>query len=310
MRIVVAGSGGIGGYFGARLARSGEDVTFLARGAHLKAIQENGLTIHSKVDGQWNVRARAVESLEDHPAADLVLFCVKSFDTESTARQLRPVVGPQTAVLSVQNGVDNEEKIAAIVGADRVLGGVAYIFSNIESPGVIAHHQLGRIVLGEMAGGLSARVDAIVDVCRGAGIDVEADASIRTTLWRKYVFLVPLSGTTAVTRLPVKFIREVPETHGLWRRQVEEMLALAPPEGVDLGGKAMESCVSLLESLSPDNYSSLYQDLVAGKRMELDAQYGHAVRLGARHGVPTPTLLAVYGALMPYLNGRPEDAGA
>jgi 2-dehydropantoate 2-reductase len=310
MRIVVAGSGGTGGYFGARLARSGEDVTFLARGAHLGAIRKNGLTIRSAVDGEWRIQARAVDSLDGHPVADLVLFCVKSFDTESAARRLRPVVGPGTAVLSVQNGVDNEEKIAAILGADHVLGGVAYVFSNIESPGVIAHHQLGRIVLGEMAGGLSRRVEDIVEACRKAGIDAEADAMIRISLWRKYVFLVPLSGTTAVTRLPSRFIRDVPETRELWRRQVGEMLALAPAEGVDLGAGAMESCVGLLESLSPNNYSSLYQDLVAGKRLELDAQYGHAVRLGARHDVPTPTLLAVYGALMPYLNGRPEDAGA
>lgn len=307
MRIVVAGAGGTGGYFGARLARAGEDVTFLARGSHLKAIQEKGLTIRSAVDGEWNIRARAVDSLEDQPVADLVLFCVKSFDTESAAQQMRPVVGPGTVVLPVQNGIDNEDKITVILGAEHVLGGAAYVFSNIESPGVIAHHQLGRIVLGEMAGGTSKRVDTVVEICRRAGIDAEADAAIRVTLWRKYVFLTPFSGTTAVTRLPVRFIREVPETRELWQRQVEELLALAAAEGVDLGTQAMESCVNLLESLAPANYSSLYQDLIAGKRLELDALHGHAVRLGARHGIPTPTLFAVYGALAPYVHGRPAD---
>jgi 2-dehydropantoate 2-reductase len=309
MRIVVAGSGGTGGYFGAKLARSGEDVTFLARGAHLEAIQNRGLTIRSAVEGEWHVRPLAVDSLTGQPTADLVLFCVKSFDTESVADLVRPVVGPDTVVLSIQNGVDNEEKIGGILGPDHVLGGTAYVFSNIESPGVIAHHQFGRIILGETKGGLSERGERIAAACRGAGIETEADPDIHGTLWRKYVFLVALSGTTAITRLPVKFIRDLPETRELWRRQIEEMLALALAENAGLGEDMMASCTSLLESLAPTNYSSLYQDLAAGKRMELDALHGHATRLGTHHGVPTPTLFAVYAALVPYLNGRPDTAG-
>lgn len=305
MRIVVAGSGGTGGYFGAKLAKSGEDVTFVARGPHLRAIQDEGLTVRSAVEGEWNVRAPAVDSLDDQPPADLVLFCVKSFDTESTAELVRPVVGPGTAVLSIQNGVDNEEKLARILGPGHVLGGTAYVFSNIESPGIIAHHQLGRIILGEMEGGSSERTSKIVEACRRAGIETEADPAIRSTLWRKYVFLVALAGSTTVTRLPVRFIRDVPETHELWRRQVEEMLALAEAENAGLEGDMVASFTSLLESLAPTNYSSLYQDLAAGKRMELDALHGHAIRLGTRHGVPTPTLFAVYAALLPYLDGRP-----
>lgn len=310
MRIVVAGSGGTGGYFGAKLARAGEDVTFLARGVHLQAIRDNGLTVRSAVEGEWKVSARAVGSLDGEPAADLVLFCVKSYDTRTAAELVRPVIGPRTAVLSIQNGVDNEEKIGEVLGPEHVMGGVAYVFSNIESPGVIAHHQLGRIVLGEMRGGRSERTNAVVDVCNEAGIETQVDPMIRTTLWRKYVFLVPLSGTTAVARLPVRFVREVQETRELWRRQLEEMLALASAEDAGLGTDAMDACVSLLESLSPENYSSLYQDLAAGKRLELDALHGHAVRLGARHQIPTPTLFAVYGALAPYVHGRPGEAQA
>lgn len=306
MHIVVAGSGGTGGYFGARLARAGEDVTFLARGPHLTAMQDNGLTIRSAVDGEWRTRIKAVDSLDHQPPADLVLFCVKSFDTASAAERIRPVVGPDTVVLSLQNGIDNEDRIGRVVGPDRVMGGVAYIFSNIEAPGVIAHHQLGRIVLGEMTGGISERANAIVEVCSKAGIEAEADPLIRTTLWRKYVFLVPLSGTTSVTRLPLKFIREVPETHGLWERQLDELLALAEADGADLGAEAKTSCEKLLDSLAPANYSSLYHDLAAGKRLELDALHGHAVRLGERYSVATPSLFAVYAALMPYLHGRPR----
>lgn len=303
MRIVVVGSGGIGGYFGAKLARADEEVTFLARGAHLEAMRESGLTVRSAVEGEWNVRVEAVESLAGHNPADLVLFCVKSFDTESAAEAVRPVVGPDTAVLSLQNGIDNEEKLAGSLGAGHVLGGVAYVFSNIESPGVIAHHQLGRIILGEMTGGTSDRAAAIVEMLTTAGIEASADPAIRDTLWRKYVFLVALSGTTAVTRLPVRFIREVIETRELFNRQVGELLALARADGTDLGADAMETCNNLLESLAPNNYSSLYQDLAAARRLELDALHGHAVRLGKRHDIPTPTLFAVYAALMPHLHG-------
>lgn len=308
MRIVVVGSGGTGGYFGAKLARAGEEVTFLARGAHLQAIRDHGLTVRSAVEGEWNVQVEATDSVAGHPTADLVLFCVKSFDTGSAAELIRPVIGPDTAVLSLQNGIDNEDKLMRSLGAGHVLGGVAYVFSNIESPGVIAHHQLGRIILGEMAGGASQRTDAIVETLETAGIDAVADPAIMSTLWRKYVFLVALSGTTAVTRLPVRFIREVPETRELWRRQVEELLALAEADGANLDADTMQSSSNLLESLGPNNYSSLYHDLAAHKRLELDALHGHAVRLGKQHGVPTPTLFAVYASLMPYLHGAPPGA--
>jgi len=305
LRILVAGSGGIGGYYGARLARAGEQVTFLARGAHLDAMRESGLTIRSATEGEWTTPVDAVDTLEGGDPADLVLFCVKSYDTGQTAEAIRPVVGPDTAVLSLQNGIDNEDKLAHSLGAEHVLGGVAYIFSNIEAPGVIAHHQLGRIVLGEPAGGVSERVQRIAAVLQHAGIDAEVDDAIRRTLWRKYVFLVALSGTTAVTRLPVRFIREVMETRELWKRQLEELLALAEAEGAGLDGDTAEACGNLLESLGPNNYSSLYHDLAGARRLELDALHGHALRLGKRYDVPTPTLFAVYAALMPYLHGTP-----
>lgn len=308
MRILVVGSGGTGGYFGAKLARAGEEVTFLARGAHLQAMCDRGLTVRSAVEGEWNVQVEATDAVAGHETADLVLFCVKSFDTDSAAGLIRPVIGPDTAVLSLQNGIDNEHKLTRSLGAGHVLGGVAYVFANIESPGVIAHHQLGRIVLGEMDGGASERTAAIVETLETAGIDAVADPAITTTLWRKYVFLVALSGTTAVTRLPVRFIREVPETRELWRRQVAELLALAEADGADLDADTMQSCDNLLESLGPNNYSSLYHDLTAHKRLELDALHGHAIRLGRQHGVPTPTLFAVYASLMPYLHGAPPGA--
>ncbi len=306
MRIVVMGSGGTGGYFGAKLAKAGEDVTFVARGAHLAAICEAGIRIRSAVDGEWTVNVRAVETLTGHEPADLVLFCVKSFDTESAAELARPIIGPSTGILSLQNGVDNEDKLQRAFGPEHVMGGVSYIFSNIEAPGIIAHHQLARIVFGEMNGQPSERATRFAEACKRASIQGELVPNIRKTLWEKYVFLTALAGATAITRLPVKFIREVPETRRLWQLQVEELLALATAENVGLDPDMMERCVKFLESLAPTNYSSLYQDLMQGKRLELDALHGHAVRLGERHGIPTPTLFAVYAALRPYILGAPS----
>jgi 2-dehydropantoate 2-reductase len=306
MKIVVAGSGGVGGYFGARLARAGEEVTFVARGAHLQAIREHGMRIRSAVDGEWSVKANAVETLDGHDAADVVLLCVKSYDTEATAELIRPVVGEQTVILSLQNGIDNESKLARLYGNDRVLGGVAYIFSNIEAPGVIAHHQLGRIVFGRLDGQASDRATAFADACNRAGITAEISRDIRKTLWEKYVFLVALAGTTTVTRLPVSFIREVAQTRRLWELQIDELLALADADGAALDAEVKTRCTRLLESLAPGNYSSLYQDLMNGKRLELDTLHGYATRLGESLGVPTPTLFAVYAALRPYLDGAPK----
>ncbi len=306
MKIVIVGSGGVGGYFGARLARAGEDVTFVARGAHLQAIREHGMRIRSAVDGEWSVQARAVETLEGHAPADIVLLCVKSYDTEQAAELIRPVVGEHTAILSLQNGIDNEGKLAHLYGDDRVLGGVAYIFANIEAPGIIAHHQLGRIVFGRLDGQASDRATAFADACNRAGITAEISPDIRKTLWEKYVFLVALAGTTTVTRLPVAFIREVPETRRLWQLQIDELLALAEADGAALDAEVKARCVRLMESLAPGNYSSLYQDLMNGKRLELDALHGYATRLGESLGVPTPTLFAVYAALRPYLAGAPK----
>ena len=306
MRLVIVGAGGTGGYFGAKLARSGEDVTFLARGAHFEAIRENGIRIRSAVEGDWQIPVRAVETLQGQPSADLVLFCVKSFDTESAAELIKPVIDPNTAVLSVQNGVDNEETIGRILGPGHVMGGVAYVFSNIEAPGVIAHHQFGRIIFGEMDGTMSARGLAFADACRRATIPAEMVIDIRKTLWRKYVSIAPIAGATALTRLPVKFIREIPETHHLWQMQVEELLALARSEDVGLEPDMMEHCARFLESLAPTNYSSLYQDLFQGKRLELDAMHGYAVKLGMRHAIPTPVMFLVYAALKPYIDGPPS----
>jgi 2-dehydropantoate 2-reductase len=310
MKIVIIGSGGAGGYFGAKLAKAGEEVTFVARGAHLQAMQASGLTIQSAVEGEWQVKANAVENLAGHAIADIVLICVKSYDTEAAAELAKPVIGPHTGVLSLQNGLDNEDKIGRVLGRQHIIGGVCYVFSNIVAPGVIAHHQLGRIVMGEMDGQPSEqpseRTQAFLAACQRAAIPAEIAPNIRKALWEKFVFLAALAGTTALTRLPIKFIREIPETGRLWELQVDELLAIAKADGVALDDDMKARCVKLLESVAPTNYSSLYHDLIQGKRMELDALHGYATQLGQRLGVPCPTLFAVYAALRPYVQGTPD----
>jgi 2-dehydropantoate 2-reductase len=308
MRIVVMGAGGTGGYFGAKLARAGVDVTFVARGAHLAAIREHGLRVRSATEGDWVVRSPAVERLDGLPPADLVLFCVKSYDTESAAEAVRPVVGPGTGVLSIQNGVDNEDKLGRILGPEHVMGGVAQVFATIQSPGVIGHALLGRLIFGEMDGQESERARAFLAACERAAIPAGISSRMLRELWEKYVYLTAHAGMTALTRCPGMVIREVPETRGMFRLLLEETAALGRAVGAGLEDGVPDRCMAILDGLGPHAYSSLYHDLTHGKRLELEALHGHAVRLGERHRIATPMLSAVYAALRPYLDGPPVPA--
>jgi 2-dehydropantoate 2-reductase len=310
MRVLVVGAGGVGGYFGARLVRAGTDVTFLARGAHLEAMRRQGLRIRSAADGEWTVKADAVSDLEGRPPADAVLFCVKSFDTETAAAVVKPVIGPGTAVLSIQNGVDNEEKLIPILGAGHVVGGMAQVFATIEEPGVIRHVQLGRIVFGEMDGRETPRVRAILQACEDAGIPAAITPDVTKTLWEKYVFLTAQAGMTAVTRCPVGLLRSRPATRLMYRRLLDEMVALARAAGVVLDDDYVEQSFTMIDGMAPGFASSLQYDLVNGKRLELEALHGHAVRLAERYGIATPTVFAVYAALLPHVDGAPAAAPA
>jgi 2-dehydropantoate 2-reductase len=310
MRIVVMGSGGTGGYFGAKLARAGEHVTFVARGAHLEAIRARGLRVKSAIDGEWVVRAPAVERLDGLPPADLVLFCVKSFDTESAGEVIKPVVGPDTGVLPVQNGVDNEEKLERILGPGHVMGGVAQVLSTIEAPGVVSHRFLGRVVFGEMDGRESERARAFLQSCKRAGIEAQISANMLRALWEKYVFIAAHAGMTALTRSPAGVVRALPETRRMYRLILGEMVALGNAVGAGLGPDLPDTAMGMLDNLGAAFTSSLHHDLAEGKRLELEALHGHAVRLGERHGIPTPMLFAVYAALKPYADGPPPAATA
>jgi 2-dehydropantoate 2-reductase len=298
------GSGGVGGYFGAKLQRAGERVTLVARGPHLDAIKRAGLAIRSASEGDTVVKPAVVERLEGVERADAVLFCVKSFDTDDAAARLWSILGPDTPVLSLQNGVDNEDKIDAKLGAGRAMGGVAQVFATIESPGVIRHHAAGRIIFGELDGRLSERAERLRDAFARAEVPVELSRTIRRALWEKYLLICAVGGTTAVTRETIGVVRGTPATWRLFREIVEEVAALARASDVDLADDAVDQIVKFAETIPPGNRASLAQDLLQGRRLELEALHGHAARLGERLGVPTPAIFAVYAALAPHVAGR------
>ncbi len=303
------GTGGTGGYFGAKLRRAGEDVIFVARGSHLAAIREHGLRVRSAIEGEWTVRAPAVERVDGLSPADLVLFCVKSYDTESAAEVIRPLIGPGTGVLSIQNGVDNEDKLARLLGPGHAMGGVAQVFATIEEPGVIRHALLGRVIFGEMDGEETERARAFLAACRRASIPAEISPRMLRALWEKYVFLAAHAGMTALTRLPAGALREIPEARRMYRLLLEEMAALGRAAGAGLDEGLVNSCLQMLDAVGRNAYTSLYHDLAHGKRLELEAIHGHAVRLGERYGIPTPMLFAVYAALRPHRDGSPRLDG-
>jgi 2-dehydropantoate 2-reductase len=303
MRIVMLGAGGVGGYFGAKLARAGDDVTFLARGRHLAAIQEHGLRIRSSLEGEWTVKAPVVDDLTGLPPADVVFLSVKANDTESVLERARPAVGPETAVVSLQNGVQSVDIIERVLGAGHAVGGAAYIFAAIEEPGVVAHRLLGRIAFGELDGRRTPRAERLLAALGAAGIPAELAPDIRRVMWEKYLLICAQAGMSALARVPAGVLRAHEPTWAMYRALVEEVAAVGRAEGVALGADAVDSVMKAAESLAATAFSSLHHDLVGGKPLELEALHGHLVRLGRRHGVPTPMAFAVYAALLPHAQG-------
>ena len=303
MRILMLGAGGVGGYFGAKLAQAGEDVTFLARGRHLAAIRASGLRVRSAIDGEWVVKATAVEDLMGAPPVDVVFLSVKANDTEGVLERARPAVGPDTAVVSLQNGVQSVEIIDRVLGLGHALGGAAYIFAVIEEPGVIAHRLLGRIAFGELDGRRTARAERVLAALTAAKIPADLSPDIRRVMWEKYLLICAQAGMTAVSRAPSGALRAHEPTWAMYRALVEEVAAVGRAEGIALGADSVAGVMKAAESLAPTSYSSLHHDLVNGKPLELEALHGHLVRLGRKHGLPTPMASAVYAALLPHAAG-------
>ncbi|MGH2701488.1 MAG: ketopantoate reductase family protein [Actinomycetota bacterium] len=300
MKLAVYGTGGVGGYYAGRLAAAGADVHLIARGSHLETLSADGLSIESP-KGDLHVDLPATDDPSEIGPCDYVLFSVKSFDTEAAAARLHPLIGDDTAIISFQNGVDNEEQIARVVGRQHVLGGAAYIFSTIREPGVIAHTGgPARIVFGEMDGSRSERGLRLLDQCKKADIDAELSEDIVRVLWDKFAFICAQAGMTAAVRLPIGEVRTVKETWDAFRSIAEEVCALAAADGIELPGDTADRHVRFAEGLEPTGYSSLYNDLEKGRRMELEALHGTIVRRARRHGIPVPVSQAIYAILKPW----------
>ncbi len=299
MRIVVVGAGGVGGYFGARLAAAGQDVTFVARGRHLAAIQEHGLVVRSPL-GEFASAVTAVPTIAEASPADLVLIAVKLWDTEEVAAQLKPAVAAGARVVSLQNGVQKDDVLRAHVSADAVLGGVSYISAGIAEPGVIAHFgAMQKLVFGEFDGSTSALVTDFLAACDSAGVDAEVSANISRVIWEKFVFMVGLSATTAAVRQPIGVVRANTNTRALLRDVMAEVVAVGRASGVDLTDEVDER-LAFVDTLPPDMAASMYHDLLRGGRLELPWLSGGVAALGARLGVPTPRNSTVADVLAPY----------
>ena len=309
MRVGVIGAGGVGGYFGGRLAQAGVEVALLARGAHLAAVREHGLRVRGLVD-DFTVRVPASQDPAEIGPCDFVLFCVKSYDTEEAAAQLEPLLAAETAVVSLQNGVDNEEKIAARIGSEHVLGGAAFIFAYIAAPGLI-EQTAGprRIVFGELDGSRSERAESLLAACRTADIDAAIADDIRVVLWDKYALICAVAGVTAASRLPMDRLLAVRESRDFFRRIVGEVALVARAEGVALADAIVDEKTAFAETLEPGSFSSLHHDLVTGRRLELDALHGELIRRAARHGLHVPASQAVYALLKPWEGARSPARG-
>ncbi len=309
MRIAVMGTGGTGGYFGGLLARAGDEVTFIARGAHLEAIRKSGLAIKSVLAGDFNIPAKATDNTQDIGPVDLVLFCVKAYDNAAATDQIRPLIGPQTVVLSVQNGIDNEQQIGEVIGPEHIVGCVSYVSSTIESPGIIAQTAgPGKIVLGEMQGGTSARTEALQNTLQNAGIAADLHSDIQVALWHKFLAICGVNGITALTRLPMGEIQACEETRNLMRDTMQEVETVARASGARLPEGCVDQSMDLFSGMEPSVRGSMYYDLAAGRRLELDVLNGTVVRLGGEYGIPTPINFAIYAALKPYLHGEPSSS--
>jgi 2-dehydropantoate 2-reductase len=299
MRLVVFGAGGIGAYYGAGFSKGGAEVSLIARGAHLEAIRRDGLTIET-AEGTELHRLRATDDPTEIGPVDVVLFCVKSYDTETAAAALAPLLGPDTAVVSLQNGVDNEAKIAGAIGWQHVLGGAAYIFAVVRSPGVVVASGPRSIVFGEWGGEPSPRVEAILDAAEAGGVGALWTDDIQAAKWEKYVLLAALSAVSAATQLPLGDIRRSPAAVTLMRDLMTEVWAVGRASGVALDVDLVERQLGLVLVQGEDSKASLHNDLVAGRRMELDALQGATIRLGGELGIATPNMTAVYAILEPW----------
>ncbi len=305
MKIAVVGAGGVGGYFGAKLAASGTEVAFLARGAHLKAMQAGGLRIES---AKGELRLEKVTATDD-PAAigpvDIVFFTVKLYDSDAACALLPALIGPQTAVVTFQNGVDSVERLTHAVGREHVAGGVAHVQAAITEPGVIRHTALNLLIFGELDGAKTPRLEALLECCNRAGIDAKLSDQIHTELWLKFVRLTALSGMMSVTRSPLGVIRDDEDLWAMLQAAIMEAMSVAHAKGIRFAPDALSEMVQHIASLPPQAKSSMLEDLEHGRRLELPWLNATLARMGDELAVPTTIHRFIATTLKPFVAGRP-----
>jgi 2-dehydropantoate 2-reductase len=304
MRILVMGAGGVGGYFGAQLARAGHDVAFVARGAHLAALREHGLTLESELAPLRLPQVTAGSEPAQLGPADIVMFCTKLWDVEDGARRIAPALAPDGIVIPFQNGVESHLMLADVLGKERVAGGVAQISATIKAPGVI--EQVGpfaRLRIGSFSAAQDARLRAFADAGVQAKIDVEIVTDIERALWEKFVFLVAISGVTALARQPVGVVRTDPDLRATLLAAIDETVAVARAREVALAADVAEATVKLVDWLPPGMRASMAIDLTRGNRLEAPWLAGAVARMSREGGLPAPVNTTIYAALKPYLDG-------
>ena len=300
MKILIMGTGGVGGYYGGLLAGQGNEVTFVARGVHLKAIQQEGLKVKS-VHGDFTISpAQATHDPADVGPVDLILFCVKTYSTDDAAQAILPAVGPQTVVMSLQNGIDAAERLGKVLGVERVIGGATWLSAAVEVPGLIKQiSQFRRIVFGELDGGSSERIQSIYELLKNTGISVEISEDIQKVLWTKLVFITAVSSLGALTRLPIGEYRTVPETRHLLSSIMQEVESAARAQGVSLDGNVVQNWMDFIDNAAPNIKPSMQLDVEAGSRTEIESMIGVVGRKGRELGIPTPVSDFVYASLLP-----------
>jgi 2-dehydropantoate 2-reductase len=299
------GSGGVGGYFGARLAQGGADVTFIARGAHLAAMRANGLSIENAHEPLHLPKVNATDDPRSIGPVDIVLFSVKLWDTESAARSLLPVMKPQTGIISFQNGVQKDDTLRKVFGADAVMGGVAYMATTIGRPGVISQTgTMQRMIFGEYDGRSTPRAEALLAAARAGGINAEISDDVRRAIWEKFVFLVGLSGSTTSMRRPLGPIRANPRTRQFLLDLMREAVAVGRAQGVGLPEDYAEQRMTFVDGLPADMTSSMHHDFDRGRPLEVQWLSGGVADMGAAFSVPTPVNRSVYDVLVLHADGR------
>ena len=297
MRIAVLGAGGIGGYYGALLAKAGHDVAFIARGAHLEAIQRRGVTVRTS-EGEFTIPVTASADTTGVGAVDLVLFSVKSYDTETATQALTPLMARDTTVITFQNGLDNVEAIASVAGAEAVLAGAVYVALQLAGPGIILRTgSEGRMVFGELSGVLTERVQRIASAFGQSGVPHQVTTDIRRVLWDKFLFITGIGGVTALARSGIGPLLARAAGRSLLRAACAEIVAVAQAEGAHLQPAAVDAVLTQAAALPAPWRSSMARDLEEGRRLEVDTLSGAVVRRGIEHGIPTPVHQTIVACL-------------